>query len=151
MTLQILRKKECWEPSIRKGSIPETCSVYLDPQSCTSPPYYIPSFIMSAVNRSIRTATRTLKLQQGTLRASGVVATNLSAVPRIAYIAATSPQSAPLAQSHFHTSAIARSGAPAMSSNNDYDPEIKDIANYVHNYNIDSDLAVSSSKTQKIK
>ena len=36
-----------------------------------------------------------------------------------------------------------QSSAPAAASTSDYDPEIKDIASYVHNYRIDSDLAVS--------
>lgn len=30
-----------------------------------------------------------------------------------------------------------------VGGNRKYDPEIQDIADYVHNYNIDSDLAVS--------
>lgn len=34
--------------------------------------------------------------------------------------------------------------APAPAGNKAYDPEITDIANYVHNQKIDSDLAVSS-------
>lgn len=37
-------------------------------------------------------------------------------------------------------------GGPTAASispiSRDYDPEIKDIADYVHNYKIDSDLAV---------
>lgn len=32
---------------------------------------------------------------------------------------------------------------PKPSEGAGYDPEIKDIANYIHNYKIDSDLAVS--------
>jgi 2-methylcitrate dehydratase len=32
--------------------------------------------------------------------------------------------------------------APAIQGKNEYDPEIKDIANYVHNVSIDSELAV---------
>lgn len=34
---------------------------------------------------------------------------------------------------------------PKPSEGVGYDPEIKDIANYIHNYAIDSDLAVSFS------
>lgn len=33
---------------------------------------------------------------------------------------------------------------PKPSEGVGYDPEIKDIANYIHSYAIDSDLAVSS-------
>lgn len=32
---------------------------------------------------------------------------------------------------------------PKPSEGVGYDPEIKDIANYIHNYKVDSDLAVS--------
>lgn len=37
----------------------------------------------------------------------------------------------------------ASAAAPMPSEGVGYDPEIKDIANYIHNYKIDSDLAVS--------
>lgn len=33
----------------------------------------------------------------------------------------------------------------AVGGGREYDPEIKDMASYVHNYKIDSDLAVSYS------
>jgi 2-methylcitrate dehydratase len=35
-----------------------------------------------------------------------------------------------------------KSAAPPVQSKREYDPEIKDIANYVHNTAIDSELAV---------
>jgi 2-methylcitrate dehydratase len=31
---------------------------------------------------------------------------------------------------------------PSSSGTREYDPEIKDMASYIHNYEIDSDLAV---------
>lgn len=38
-----------------------------------------------------------------------------------------------------------RSSVPVAAAGvREYDPEIKDMASYVHNYKIDSDLAVSS-------
>jgi hypothetical protein len=37
----------------------------------------------------------------------------------------------------------ARSGAPPPAKAAEYDQEIKDMADYIHNYKIDSDLAVS--------
>jgi hypothetical protein len=37
----------------------------------------------------------------------------------------------------------ARSGAPTPAKPAEYDQEIKDMADYIHNYKIDSDLAVS--------
>ena len=38
--------------------------------------------------------------------------------------------------------ATLKSNAPAMAGVREFDPEIKDMANYIHNYKIDSDLAV---------
>ena len=35
-----------------------------------------------------------------------------------------------------------KSNAPAMAGVREFDPEIKDMASYIHNYKIDSDLAV---------
>lgn len=41
------------------------------------------------------------------------------------------------------TMASLKSSAPAMpSGSRQFDPEIKDMANYIHHYKIDSDLAV---------
>ena len=38
---------------------------------------------------------------------------------------------------------VLNSDAPAAIGGRQFDPEIKDIASYIHNYKIDSDLAVS--------
>lgn len=35
-----------------------------------------------------------------------------------------------------------KSGAPVVPSTREYDPEIRDIASYIHNTKIDSELAV---------
>lgn len=35
-----------------------------------------------------------------------------------------------------------KSAVPPVSGKREYDPEIKDIANYIHNVSIDSELAV---------
>lgn len=40
-----------------------------------------------------------------------------------------------------------QSGAPPPPQAREYDPEIKDIASYVHNTPIDSDLAVSFTES----
>lgn len=37
-----------------------------------------------------------------------------------------------------------RADVAKVSGSRDFDPEIKDMASYIHNYKIDSDLAVSS-------
>ena len=44
--------------------------------------------------------------------------------------------------SRFSTMTSRQYAAPAASPDKSYDPEIKDLANYVHNYNVNSDLAV---------
>lgn len=43
----------------------------------------------------------------------------------------------------FSTMAARQSAAPAAPADRAYDPEIKDMASYIHEYNVDSDLAVS--------
>lgn len=101
---------------------------------------------MSAVNRALskslrlqntytRQAARSVSLLNAggaSSRASGFSARNLSRTT-------TTTRSSP-----FHTMASLQSGAPAKPSEGvGYDPEIKDIANYIHNYKIDSELAVS--------
>lgn len=37
---------------------------------------------------------------------------------------------------------------PAPSGDKAYDPEIQDMASYIHKYNVDSDLAVGFSVAQ---
>jgi hypothetical protein len=44
----------------------------------------------------------------------------------------------------FSTKPVLMSSAPPPSGPREYDPEIKDMASYIHNYKIDSDLAVHS-------
>jgi len=44
--------------------------------------------------------------------------------------------------SSFSTMSSLNSNAPPVAGNREYDPEITDIANYIHNYKIDSPLAV---------
>lgn len=43
----------------------------------------------------------------------------------------------------FSTMAARQSAAPAAPADKSYDPEIQDMAKYIHQYNVDSDLAVS--------
>ena len=43
----------------------------------------------------------------------------------------------------FSTMTAYQSAAPAAPTDKSYDPEIRDMANYIHEYKIDSDLAVS--------
>ena len=43
----------------------------------------------------------------------------------------------------YSTTAPLNSLAPPPAGTREYDPEIKDMAQYIHHYKIDSDLAVS--------
>lgn len=62
-------------------------------------------------------------------------------------LAARSPASAIASRisgtSQFSTMAARQSAAPAAPADKSYDPEIQDMANYIHDYKVDSDLAVS--------
>jgi 2-methylcitrate dehydratase len=93
---------------------------------------------MSTVNRSLRSASKQLRVPSRSLRlAAPLPASVARAVPR-------SSAAIPSSYSCFSTS-IARRSAPNMpaASTRDYDPEINDIADYVANKPIDSELAVS--------
>lgn len=89
---------------------------------------------MSAVNRSLRTVTRRLAVPRRSTPVTAGFARGFNAATRTPGAAAAS----------FSTSARKMAGvAPPMDGNPVYDPEIKDIADYVHNKPIDSELAVS--------
>lgn len=57
----------------------------------------------------------------------------ITSVPRVATTSAPK----------FSTMAARQSAAPATPGDKPYDPEIQDMAKYIHEYNVDSDLAVS--------
>lgn len=91
---------------------------------------------MSAFSRNLcSTASRTLR-QRSSVISRAVRPIALRAVPTtsIAPRAATA--------SSFSTMTSLKSAAPPVSGQREYDPEIKDIANYIHNVPIDSELAV---------
>ncbi|KAH6956516.1 MmgE/PrpD family-domain-containing protein [Fusarium avenaceum] len=95
---------------------------------------------MSAVNRTLRTATKQLRFQspRGLRVAAPLVARSALGAAR---------SSLPVSHGAFSTSAARRSGAPDMSSTQrEYDPEIKDIADYVANKTIDSELAFDTAR-----
>lgn len=99
---------------------------------------------MSALQRGIRQASRSLP--QRFCRSSAL--RPLSSCS--SSTAAAAPRSAPLfchTRNTFSTMASLQSAAaatPSSSESKGYDPEIKDIADYVHNKAIDSELAVSA-------
>lgn len=90
---------------------------------------------MSAINRTLRAASaQTIRLPTRAVRAQ--------ALNRINFINPAIRTSAALRTSSFSTMSKLQSGAPPAPVAREYDPEIKDIASYVHNTPIDSDLAV---------
>ncbi len=96
---------------------------------------------MSAVNRGLRQATKSVRLHHVSQRSAFRPLSNtLKSAAAPLSIAATHTRS------NFSTMASLQSASvatPSPSAHTGYDPEIKDIANYVHNQAVDSDLAVS--------
>ncbi|KAL2149873.1 hypothetical protein VTH82DRAFT_7549 [Thermothelomyces myriococcoides] len=98
---------------------------------------------MSAVNRGLRQATRSLHLHRS-CRSSALR-------PLYAFKNAAAPISfaATPARSSFSTMASLQSAnvtTPSPSTGKGYDPEILDIASYVHNQKIDSELAFDTAR-----
>lgn len=97
---------------------------------------------MSAVNRSLRSASKQLRLQTPRVASPACLRSASVGALRIA-------GSLPASRNTFSTSAARLSGAPNMTSGNrEYDPEIKDIADFVANKPINSELAVSARPAQ---
>lgn len=93
---------------------------------------------MSTVTRSLRSASKQLRVQPTRLAA------NLSL--RSASVGAARVSGSIAAARNFSSSITRLSGAPNMApASREYDPEIKDIADYVANKPIDSELAVRIS------
>ncbi|KAJ5778846.1 hypothetical protein N7457_006566 [Penicillium paradoxum] len=87
---------------------------------------------LPAVRRLTHTSPRTLARIS---RLPGLTST-LSITPRI---------SVPRAP-RFSTMAARQSAAPAVTSDKSYDPEIQDMASYIHDYKVDSDLAFDTAR-----
>ncbi|KAK2785684.1 ATP-binding cassette transporter CGR1 [Emmonsiellopsis sp. PD_33] len=51
-----------------------------------------------------------------------------------------------VSRSNFSTMAALNSAAPTPAGPREYDPEINDMASYIHNYKIDSDLALDTAR-----
>lgn len=100
---------------------------------------------MSAVSRSLRSASKQLRIQSrvaAPIVGSATVGAGRFAQPTTT--TTTTTAATPSSRSSFSTTVSRKSGAPTMASaSREYDPEIKDIADYVANKAIDSELAVS--------
>ncbi|AEO54824.1 hypothetical protein MYCTH_2297873 [Thermothelomyces thermophilus ATCC 42464] len=98
---------------------------------------------MSAVNRGLRQATRSLHLHRS-CRSSA-----LRSLCAFKNAAAPVSFAATHARSSFSTMTSLQSASvstPSPSSGKGYDPEILDIASYVHNQKIDSELAFDTAR-----
>ncbi|KAK4168656.1 MmgE/PrpD family-domain-containing protein [Cladorrhinum sp. PSN259] len=100
---------------------------------------------MSAVNRGLRQASKSLRLPQRFCQRSA-----LQPLSRTFKNAAAPLSASPIhTRSSFSTMASLQSAAaatPSPSEGKGYDPEIKDIADYVHNKKIDSELAFDTAR-----
>ena len=94
---------------------------------------------MSAVNRGLRQATRSLRLHRS-CPPSALRASNFLKNTAVPFSAAARHNT----RTSFSTMAALQSAHTPAPSNQAYDPEILDIAGYVHNKPINSDLAVSA-------
>lgn len=112
--------------------------------SSSSLPFLPPYFIHSKYCHSIMSASCSA-LRRLTPRSSRALQARLPAVSRPSLVALNSLKSAnPAAPqvSRFSTMTSLQAAAPAASPDKSYDPEIKGMADYIHKYNVDSDLAV---------
>jgi hypothetical protein len=102
---------------------------------------------MSAINRGVRTvASKNLRVP---FPANNLQSRALQTAPlrSLSSTSRSSPRTTQIAsRKQFSTMSPLQSGAPPPPQAREYDPEIKDIASYVHNTPIDSDLAVRSPK-----
>ncbi|KAI1755877.1 MmgE/PrpD family-domain-containing protein [Xylaria castorea] len=97
---------------------------------------------MSAVHRSIRTASRSLRLRSTPLALTSTRAFG----PSLASSSNSTTTSSPLYHHHsFSTTTAKMSGTPMPTQHKDYDPEIQDIASYVTKP-IDSELAFDTAR-----
>ncbi|KAK4130151.1 2-methylcitrate dehydratase [Trichocladium antarcticum] len=98
---------------------------------------------MSAVNRGLRQATRSVRLHQVCQRSAfRPLSTTLKGAAPLS-LAATHTRSSFSTMASLQSASAA---APAPSAHTGYDPEIKDIADYVHNKAVDSDLAFDTAR-----
>lgn len=105
---------------------------------------------MSAVNRAL---SKSLRIQNSfpasrpAVRSASLLSGASSKAPGLSRNLSRATTTVPRpSTSQFHTMASLQSASAAPvkpAEGTGYDPEIKDIANYIHNYPIDSDLAVS--------
>jgi 2-methylcitrate dehydratase len=95
---------------------------------------------MSAINRSVRTAHKFVRIK---IQSRNLLSPTIALKNRSNKVIRASPLRSPVVK--FSTMSPLQSGVAPLPPARDYDPEIKDIASYVHNTSIESDLAVGYS------
>lgn len=93
-------------------------------------------------------SARSLLARNFTSRAASTLPRALTARAPVTRSSVVTRTTLPAMAAPYTTSAPKRSGEsmPSKASPVEYDPEIKDIASYVHNYKIDSDVALDTSR-----
>ncbi|KAK3943092.1 MmgE/PrpD family-domain-containing protein [Diplogelasinospora grovesii] len=102
---------------------------------------------MSAANRGLRLASKSLRLSQRQCLQPAIRPLGIAAATVNSAAALRSPASS--RHNSFSTMASLQSAAaatPSPSAGKGYDPEITDIADYVHNKPIDSELAFDTAR-----
>ena len=95
---------------------------------------------MSAFSRNLcSTASRTVRQR---IALSSRTVRPIAIKPTASSFAAIAAPRVPSSTARFGTMTALRSAAPPVTGKREYDPEIKDVASYVHNTPIDSELAV---------
>lgn len=92
-----------------------------------------PAQLLLHTNMSLPAVRRLTHSSPRTLARISRLSTFSSRIPSISRVSRT-PQ--------FSTMAALQSAAPPVSGDKTYDPEIQDMASYIHQYKVDSDLAV---------
>jgi 2-methylcitrate dehydratase len=96
---------------------------------------------MSAINRGLRAASvQTLRYARAAPAFKG------NSFKAINTFSRSTPSA--VKTTAFSTMSKLQSGAPPAPTTREYDPEIVDIASYVHNTPIESDLAVSGPESE---
>ena len=106
-------------------------------------PLSIPHFFLLIMSASCSALRRLTHRSPRTLLPSSrsVSVSRFSPASSISRSSLTLPRQ-PSQVSRFSTMSALQSAAPPAPANRAYDPEIKDMADYIHKYKVDSDLAV---------
>ncbi|KAE8383200.1 MmgE/PrpD family-domain-containing protein [Aspergillus bertholletiae] len=95
----------------------------------------------SALRRLTHRSPRTFQSRISSVSRISSATSSLSSLNTLRAVNSAAPR-----VSRFSTMAPLQSAAPAGTAQKAYDPEIQDMANYIHNYEVDSDLAFDTAR-----